>query len=165
MYQELDIKREEITFGLDSVVVRKFTNGVFGGVTLDISHYEDSNVVAGQVVITDGEVYRPMPVKGDIYDTMPEGFHYFGVIYRSSRVYVGVSVMTRGTVNKFRMPYNFEFIKDEFLKECPYIILASDADEMNQYARLEASDGVVLTSDGKEIWFRTKESGENLEGV
>ena len=165
MYQELDIKREEITFGLDSVVVRKFTNGVFGGVTLDISHYEDSNVVAGQVVITDGEVYRPMPVKGDIYDTMPEGFHYFGVIYRSSRVYVGVSVMTRGTVNKFRMPYNFEFIKDEFLKECPYIILASDADEMNQYARLEASDGVVLTSDGKEIWFRTKDSGENTEGV
>lgn len=165
MYQELEIKREEITFGLDSVVVRKFTNGVFGGVTLDISHYEDSNVVAGQVVITDGEVYRPMPVVGDVYGKMPEGFHYAGVIYRSSRVYVGVSVMTRGSVNKFRMPYNFEFIKDEFLKECPYIILASDADEMNEYARLEASDGVVMTSDGKEIWFRTKDGGENLEGV
>ena len=76
-----------------------------------------------------------------------------------------MSVMTRGSVNKFRMPYNFEFIKDEFLKECPYIILASDADEMNEYARLEASDGVVMTSDGKEIWFRTKDGGENLEGV
>lgn len=165
MYQELDIKREEITFGLDSVVVRKFTNGVFGGVTLDVSHYDDPTVVAGQVVITDGSMYRPMPVNGDVYGPMPDGFRYFGVIYRSSKVYMGVSVMTRGSVNKFRMPYNFEFIRKDFCEQCPYIILASDADEMNEYARLEASDGVVLTSDGKEIWFRTKDSGENLEGV
>lgn len=165
MYQEISTKREEITFGIDSVVVRKFTNGILGGVTLDVTNYNDYNVVAGQVVITNGEVYRPMPVNGDVYGKMPEGFQYFGVVYRSSRVSMGVSVMTRGSVNKFRMPYNFEFIKDDFLKACPFIILASDADEMNEYARLEASDGVVLTSDGKEIWFRTKDSGENLEGV
>ena len=165
MYQELDIKREEITFGFDSVVVRKFTNGVYGGVTLDITNYPESTVIAGQVVITDGEVYKPMPINGDFYGEMPEGFKYFGVIYRSSRADVGVSVMTRGSINKYRVPYNFEAIKDAFAKDCPYIILACDCEQMEEYARLEASDGVVLTREGKEIWFRVNEGGENYEGV
>ena len=165
MYQELDIKREEITFGFDSVVVRKFTNGVYGGVTLDLTNYPESEVLAGQVVITDGETYRPMPVSGDKYGDMPEGFRYFGVIYRSSRADVGVSVMTRGSINKYRVPYNFEAIKDEFAEQCPYIILACDCEQMAEYARLEASDGVVLTSEGREIWFRTGHSGEDFEGV
>lgn len=165
MYQELDIKREEITFGFDSVVVRKFTNGVYGGVTLDVTNYPESTVLAGQVVITDGEVYRPMPINGDKYGEMPEGFHYFGVIYRSSRADVGVSVMTRGSINKYRVPYNFEAIKDDFAKDCPYIILACDCEQMAEYARLEASDGVIMTSDGKEIWFRTGHGGGEFEGV
>lgn len=165
MYQELGIKREEITFGFDSVVVRKFTNGVIGGVTLDLTNYPESTVLAGQVVITDGEVYRPMPINGDKYGEMPEGFKYFGVIYRSSRVDVGVSVMTRGSINKYRVPYNFEAIKDDFEKECPYIILACDCEAMAEYARLEASDGVILTADGREVWFRTGNGGEDYEGV
>ena len=165
MYQELDIKREEITFGFDSVVVRKFTNGVFGGITLDITNYPESTVLAGQVVITDGEVYSPMPINGDFYGEMPEGFRYFGVIYRSSRADVGVSVMTRGSINKYRVPYNFEIIKEEFAKQCPMIILACDCEQMEEYARLEASDGVVLTSEGKEIWFRTGNPTGSVEGV
>lgn len=165
MYQRLEIKREEITFGFDSVVVRKFTNGVFGGVMLDLTNYQESTVLAGQVVITDGEVYRPMPVNGDVYGEMPEGFRYFGVIYRSSKATMGVSVMTRGSINKYRVPYNFEFIMEDFNKDCPYIILACDCDQMAEYARLEATDGVILTSDGREIWFRTGKGTENTEGV
>ena len=163
MYQELNISREEITFGFDSVVVRKFTNGIIGGVTLDVSRYEDSTVLAGQVVITDGEVVRPMPVRGDAYGEMPDGFKFLGVIYRSSKVTMGVSVMTRGSINKYRVPYNFEAIRADFEKDCPYIILACDNEQMTEYARLEASDGVIVTSDGREILFRT--GGIETEGV
>lgn len=165
MFQDLNIQRREITFGLDSVIVRKFTNGVEGGVTLDVSNYYQSNVIAGQVVITDGNVIRPMPVNGDNYGTLPEGFKYYGVVYRTSRVRMGVSIMTRGCINKFRAPYNLETIYQDFHKDCPYIILSSDADEMAAYERLEATDGYIMTSDGEEIWFRTEGRGENLEGV
>ena len=115
MYQDLNIERQEITFGLDSVVVRKFTNGVFGGVTLDVSDYQLPNVIVGQVVITnDHGTYKPMPVVGDRYGTRPEGYRYFGIVYRSSRVRQGISVMTRGSVNKYRMPYNWLDIQDDF---------------------------------------------------
>lgn len=156
MYQDLNIERTEITFGLDSVVVRKFTNGVLGGVTLDVTNYQLSNVVAGQVVITDGNgTYRPMPVSGDQYGEMPEGFRFFGIVYRSSRVKQGVSVMTRGAVNKYRMPYNWVAIQDAFVAAVDYMIIpACDVEEMDEYERLETSDGVVYTSDGQEIWFR-----------
>ena len=165
MIQDLNISREEITFGLDSVVVRKFTDGVFGGLILDTTGYPLPDVIAGQAVITDGEVYRPMPIRGEAYGDMPEGFRFFGLVYRSSRIAMGVSVMTRGSINKYRAPYNLLSVRERFERDCPYIIFASDADEMNEYARLEASDGVVYTSEGREIWFRTKESGENTEGV
>lgn len=165
MIQDLTIKREEITFGLDSIVVRKFTDGVLGGVTLDTSGYPLQTVLAGQVVITDGNTVRPMPVEGDAYGRMPEGFRYFGVVYRSSRVSMGVSIMTRGSVNRYRVPYGIDAIEQEFTGQCPYIILAYDVEEMEEYARLEAIDGVILTSDGKEIWFRTGNSNGMIEGV
>ena len=167
MIQDLTIKKEEITFGLDSIIVRKFTNGIFGGVMLDCSNYPLPTILAGHVVITDGEVYRPMPIslEDEVYDDLPEGFHYFGVVYRSSRVNMGVSVMISGAVNRYRVPYELEVIEEEFTKQCPHIILACDVEEMDSFARLEASDGVVYTSDGKEVWFRTGKENKPLEGV
>lgn len=106
MIEDLTIKRTEITFGFDSVVVRKFTNGILGGVVLDCSSYPLPTILAGHCVITDGNTYRPMPVDGEHYADMPEGYMYIGVVYRSSRVTQGVSVMTRGAVNKYRVPYD-----------------------------------------------------------
>lgn len=166
MIQDLNIHRTELTFGMDSIVVRKFTDGIHGGVVLDTTGYPFPTILAGHVIITDGETYRPMPLKDDEYGDLPEGYRYYGVVYRSSRVCYGVSVMTRGAVNKYRVPYDFEFIRDDFAEQCPMIILACDVDEMDSYARLEASDGVVYTGDGKEIWFRTgKDEDKPLEGV
>ena len=156
MIQDLTISRTEITFGFDSVVVKKFTDGVVGGVTLDVSNYPLSNVLAGQVIITDGNIYHPMPIdeENEEYGEMPNGFKFFGVVYRSSKVRQGVSVMTRGAINKYRLPYSIDSILEDFEEQCPYIILSCDVEEMEEYARLEASDGVILTSDGREIHFR-----------
>lgn len=159
MIQDLTISREEITFGFDSVVVRKFTNGVEGGVMLDVTNYQLPNVLAGQVVISDGRVIRPMPVEGDCYGDLPEGFKYYGVVYRSSRVNIGVSIMTRGSINKYRVPYNFELIRDDFQEQCPMVILASDCEQMDEWARLEAVDGRIFTADNREIVFRTGVEG------
>ena len=164
MIEDLLISRTEITFGLDSIVVRKFTDGVLGGLTLDVTNYPLPNVLAGQVVITDGERYMPMPIEDGSYGDLPEWFRYFGVVYRSSRVEQGVSVMISGAVNRYRIPYDLCLIEEEFRRQCPHIILACDVPEMDEYERLEASDGVIYTSDGKEIWFRSGRKTDSLEG-
>ena len=133
---------------------------------LDCSHYPLPTILAGHVVITDGNVYRPMPIDGDTYGDLPDGFTYFGVVYRSSRVNQGVSVMIRGAVNRYRVPYAIEVIEDDFKEQCPHVILAYDVEERDNYARLEATDGVIITSDDREIWFRTGKTGdEPIEGV
>ena len=82
MKQELEIKRTSIDFTNDSIVVRKFQNGILGGVMLDFTGYPLNHILAGHCVITDGNgSYKPMPIKGETYDAMPEGYHYVGVVY------------------------------------------------------------------------------------
>ena len=129
MIQNLEIKKETIDFTLDSIVVKKFINGILGGVTLDATGYTENNVLAGQCVITDGNgTYKPMPIKGDVYGDMPEGYKYAGVVYRSAKITDGISVMFRGVVNKYKAPYPF---KADF--DVNGIILNGDLDETDPF--------------------------------
>ena len=128
MKENLNIKKTSVDSTNDSIVVRKFINGVLGGRMLDATGYEQKVYLAGQCVITDGNVYKPMPVKGQTYGEMPEGFHYAGVVYRSAKVSEPVSIMFRGVVNKVKAPY---FFKEDF--DMKDIILTSDLDETDPY--------------------------------
>ena len=133
MIQDLDIKRTKIEFGNDSIVVRKFINGIFGGVMLDFTGYNEKTILAGRCVITDGNgIYKPMPIKGETYGDMPEGFHYAGVVYRSAKVTEPVSVMFRGVVNKHKAPY---FFKKDF--DVDGIIIGEDFDETDPFLGYE----------------------------
>lgn len=130
MKQDITGKRTQIEFGYDSIVVRKFINGILGGRMLDFTGFEGSFILAGHVVITDGNGnYKPMPVKGETYGEMPEGYKYAGVVYRSAKTSEPVSIMYRGVVNRYKVPY---IIKPDF--DLPYIILSADLDENDPYA-------------------------------
>lgn len=125
-----------IDFGHDSVVVRKFINGILGGVMLDCAGFPGGTILAGHAVITDGNGnYKPMPVKGEGYGTMPAGYKYVGVVYRSVRVGQPVSVMIRGVVNKNLAPYYFG--KDFNLAD---IILSCDLDDADPYQYYDTVD-------------------------
>lgn len=129
MKQTISNTRTQIDFGHDSVVVRKFINGILGGVMLDYAGFTASVILAGHAVITDGNGhYKPMPTKGEGYGTMPNGFKYIGVVYRSAKVGEPVSVMIRGVVNKQLAPYFFG--NDFHLAD---IILSCDLDEADPY--------------------------------
>ena len=129
MKQELEIKRTAIDFTNDSIVVRKFQNGILGGVMLDYAGYPLNHILAGHCVITDGNGnYKPMPIKGETYDAMPQGFHYAGVVYRSAKITEPVSVMTRGVVNREKAPYYF---RSDF--DLADIIITVDLDEADPY--------------------------------
>ena len=130
MKQDFSPKKEGIDFGLDSIVVRKFINGILGGVMLDYTNFKENVILAGHCVITDGNGnYKPMPVNGEVYGAMPEGFHYAGVVYRSAKVSEPVSVMFRGVVNKYKLPYPMAKDFDVF-----GIILGCDVEEPDPYA-------------------------------
>lgn len=160
MIQNLDIKRTKIEFGNDSIVVRKFINGILGGVTLDTAGYAESVVLAGQCIITDGNgKYKPMPIKGDTYGAMPEGYHYAGVVYRSAKATDGISIMFRGVVNKHKAPYAF---KPDF--NVSGIIIGEDFDETDPF---QGYDVISEVSDIPSVGTQDKSiilSGDAVNG-
>ena len=145
MKDNLNIKRTEIGFTHDSIVVRKFINGILGGVMLDCTSHKESVVLAGHCVITDGNGnYKPMSVNNDVYGEMPDGWKYAGVVYRSAKVNEPVSVMFRGVVNKHKVPYP---IKADF--DIPGIILSSDVEEPDPYYIYKPFDDVADLPSGE----------------
>jgi hypothetical protein len=149
MKQDISQTRTQIDFGHDSIVVRKFINGILGGRMLDYAGFTASTILAGHAVITDGNGnYKPMPTKGDGYGTMPEGFKYIGVVYRSARVGEPVGIMIRGVVNKNIAPYYFG--SDFNLAD---IILSCDLDDADPYQNYDTvTDPADLAGEaGKDI--------------
>lgn len=142
MLQDLSAKKTQIDFTNDSIVVKKFRDGIFGGITLDVSNYAENIINAGQCIITDGTTYKPMPIKGECYGEMPEGFTYAGVAYRTAKATEGISVMYRGVVNKYKAPYPFN---TDF--NLSGIILAGDLDEADPFLNYEVITDKVPTED------------------
>lgn len=138
--------KEQIIFGDDSVVIQKFISGIPGGRTLDVTGYPVANVLAGTAIIkvadagagrTGEFVYKPMPIKKDgknedetdkyVYDTLPEGATYVGILYRSISVSdPQASIMVDGVVNEAILPYGFASIKSAFATAVPHIIYMKD---------------------------------------
>ena len=100
--------------GLDSVVIRQYKGGITGGRTLDMTGFDDTAVKAGHLVIRvldeDGKnyTYKPMPVSGTAYDSLPANHEYCGVVVASKPAdYPMVGIMDDGRVNDEAMPYQF----------------------------------------------------------
>lgn len=99
----------------DSIVIRKYGNGIIGGRTLDCADLlaDITTVKAGHWVIQSTEdetIFKPMPVAADgkAYDALPAKFKYVGV----ARSTVPVDdprcpIMYDGEVNDVASPYTF----------------------------------------------------------
>lgn len=115
-------EREEILTGLDNVTIPKYISGIIGGRTLDTDGFEEKVIKAGHVVIVKDGNYKPMPVKGDAYDTLPEGYAYCGVVAASIKTSKpSASIMHNGEVNIKCVPYNMDAILEAFKKAVPHI--------------------------------------------
>ena len=121
-------ERKQIVFGNDSVVIRKYGNSLAGGRVLDVEGYAEKVINAGHVIITDGKGnYKPMPVADGAYTTLPEGYAYAGVLYRSIlAAKPAASILTAGVVNEKALPYAISSIKTAFVAACPHIMFESD---------------------------------------
>lgn len=119
-------EKSKVVFGNDSIVIQKFIAGIKGGRALDVTGFSAEDILAGHIIITDGNgVYKPLPVADNAYAALPEGFNYAGVLVSSiSAKRPMAAIMTIGQVNSEAMPYaapegfaaacpHIEFIKDE----------------------------------------------------
>lgn len=118
MINKVNLEKERITFGKDSVVVQKYIAGLTGGRTLDLSDFTESVVPSGTVIIRTAEgVYKPLSItpateaKGDTpatpaaYAKLPAGATYAGILYRSiSAKDPEASIMFEGVVNGPLLP-------------------------------------------------------------
>ena len=95
--------------GKESVIIRKYLNGITGGVVLDMTGFDAPFIKCGHVIIRstkDGE-YKPMPV-GICMTTAPKDTPHVGVL-------------TAGEVNDKAVPYPVEAIKAAFKTAVPTI--------------------------------------------
>jgi hypothetical protein len=75
---------------------------------LDVTGFPDSVIVAGHVVIreTATGAYKPMPVNGNSYSSLPGGHTIEGVTVSTVVVEeASVSIMVRGSVNRIASRY------------------------------------------------------------
>lgn len=113
MKQNIELKKEQILFGNDSIAIVKYLAGVPGGRTLDLTDYKENVVNAGHVIITtkkDGEtVYKPLEITSNggtaAYKALAAGEAYAGVLYRSIlKENPAAAIMTMGVVNSKLLP-------------------------------------------------------------
>ena len=125
----LNVKKKQIVFGEDSVIVQKWIAGIKGGRALDVTGITDKVLSAGRVIVTNGKgTYKPLPIKGGAYDALPEGYSYVGILYRSIRTEeAGASIMTEGQVNEIAAKNaNGVDVPAAFKTACPLIEFITD---------------------------------------
>ena len=124
---DLSAKKEQIVFGNDSIVIQKWISGINGGRTLNVEGFAEKVIKAGHVIIVKDGDYKPMPVSGEAYGTLPSGYTYAGVLYRSIPAdKPAASIMTWGEVNSEALPYSMNAIMTAFKTACPHIDFIKD---------------------------------------
>ena len=127
MLNDLTPNKNQIVFGEDSIVIQKYISGIKGGRTLDVAGFAASVIKAGHVIIVKDGTYAPMPLEGEAYGKLPEGYAYAGVLYRSiPAARPAASIMTWGEVNAVAMPYPMDTILADFKVACPHIDFIKD---------------------------------------
>lgn len=105
----LNCDTHEVHSGLDGIVIVKALADLPGGRALDVSGVaSDVKVLsAGHIIIVDGDGnYKPMPVSGKAYSTLPAGHSYAGVLKASVSVKdARAAIVTMGQVNAAASPY------------------------------------------------------------
>lgn len=126
-----DLNKEGINIddGKDSIVIRQCIACIIGGRTLDMTGFDGTFIRAGHVVIRDTQTdtYKPMPVSGDKYSSLPGNHEYVGVVVCSkpaSRPFV--SIMYNGEVNDKAVPYPVETIKEAMKTALPNLVFMHD---------------------------------------
>lgn len=86
----------------DSIIIVDNFRAIRGGRTLDVTGFTDPVIKAGHVIIQETSTgnFKPMPISGNAYGTLPAGHTYEGVLVSTiltAKPFAGI--MYDGTVN------------------------------------------------------------------
>ena len=125
-------EREQIVFGKDSVIIQKHIAGIPGGRSLDVTDVTDEVLHAGHIIITDGNgEYKPLKVVTNegvkSYDSLPEGYSYAGILYRSILTKKpSAAIMISGVVNDAAVEIPYGAHKAAIKSALPTIMFVKD---------------------------------------
>lgn len=110
--------------GNDGIVIVNYVDGIRGGRTLDTTGITENVLKAGHIIIKDDttDTYKPMPVSGTSYDSMPASHSYVGVLQASilkSKPFA--AILIDGTVNEAASPYTVTSAMKTALKKILFV--------------------------------------------
>lgn len=125
----LNKQTETFADGMDNIVIVNVVDGIRGGRTLNVTGFDGDVIRAGHLIIkeTASGDYKPMPVSGDAYGTLPAGHTYAGVLVSSilkTKPFAGI--MVQGTVNANAVPFKMDTILGDVKKALPLIDFRKD---------------------------------------
>lgn len=108
-------KVTEYSEGKESVVIKKYLDGIEGGKVLDNTEFTPTTIQAGHVAIKETSTgkYKPLPISGVKFAELPEEHKFAGIVVNTmpaDRAMCGI--MTQGAVNYKAMPYDATDILD-----------------------------------------------------
>lgn len=98
----------QIDTGKDSIVIVDMIEAIPGGKTLNVTGVTELVLKAGHVIIRETATgdYKPQAVTAGVYDVLPAGHTYAGVLVASVLTAKPfASIMVRGSVNEVASPY------------------------------------------------------------
>lgn len=120
----LNNEAQEIITGNDSIVIIDCFQTIRGGRTLDTTGFSEEVIKAGHVIIQETSTgnYKPMPLSGSNYASLPGGHTYAGILRASvTTAKPFAAIMVRGTVNQAVTPYSMTSILSAFKTAVPLI--------------------------------------------
>ena len=117
--------QKEILSGPDSIIIRNYVDGIKGGKVLDMEGFTPDVLKTGHVIIKSNTgVYKPMPLSGDAYASLPANHSYVGICVTTTEWKKEgslVGIMTAGEFNDTAAPYDFSTIAAAFKAAVPTI--------------------------------------------
>ena len=118
-----------VVTGNEGIIVRDNQRAIIGGVTLDVTGFAPEIIGEGHVVIkeTSSGNYKPMPVTGNAYASLPAGHTYQGVVLASvikTKPFVGVSYDC--IINRVAAPYGIATIETALKAALPHLVFVQD---------------------------------------
>jgi hypothetical protein len=131
MYVNLTNTGTSVLTGNESIVIKKYFEGIEGGRALDVSGFTPETIQAGHVIIQETATgnYKPMPVNtgNTAYQALPAGHTYAGILVATvltKRAFA--AIMVRGTVNPVAAPYDIATILTAVKSALPLILFRAD---------------------------------------
>lgn len=128
-YASLNNEDQTLIDGNDSVVIMNNLESIKGGRTLNVTGFTPTVIPAGHVIIKETATgdYKPMPISGTAYGSLPAGHTYAGINVATvlkARPFCGI--MVRGTVNTVASPYTIASILTAVKAALPQVIFTDD---------------------------------------